>query len=160
MQLMNIQYTNFDFNNRINELTRQPDWEGVSLKPLLVDLIQALDPIESLELETFKTGTVPESTWDVVRGPGLYALIQHWSNPFFPKIIWIGEAEHVKGRVTEHLRSRGSGLRLGRLDFDCVRSVFIENDEVRRLLERELIRYFKENPESCHQDSILNKNIG
>jgi hypothetical protein len=160
-----FQWINFDFNNRINEFVSTPGCEDRDLRPFLADLIQELDPIENMRLEDLPLGRA-EAPWVAVRGPGLYALIDTVDG-FPPKIVWIGKADDcVKIRVAQHRQnmqreSMGTGKpRPGPIVFfDSVRSVFIEHDEIRQILERELIKYFQD-PDNGHADSLLNKHIG
>jgi hypothetical protein len=110
-----LQGINFDFNNRINELMAKPGSEHENLTPILIDLIGELDPIKPIKDFTKPLEWPPEPEWIAVRGPGVYALIDSFSGIWWRRIIWIGQAEYVKGRVTEHQR-------LERMFFDSVPS--------------------------------------
>jgi hypothetical protein len=90
----------------------------------------------------------------VFDGPAVYALIhtQHHLR-FYPAIVWIGQAEHMRRRIRQHEKAQERG----EIFFDSVRGVFIENARIRRLVERDLIGYFSDPENSPHADSLANK---
>jgi hypothetical protein len=110
-------------------------------------------PYELLSLEKIKAeldaGRLPEPEWSVHNGPAIYVLTDSTLNHFRPAIVWAGATEHMKRRVRQHEKNNS-------ILFDGVRGVFIEHKQMRQLIERRVIAYFK-SPESGHSETIQNK---
>jgi hypothetical protein len=151
----------FSINNRVVEMLAQmehlpgnaamPGYRGV-----LADIAKQLDkPFTLADFQKhIDDPAYPPIEYSVFDGPAVYALIHtHHHLRFYPAIVWIGQAEHMRRRIRQHEKAQERG----EIFFDSVRGVFIENARIRRLVEKDLIGYFSDPENSPHAESLANK---
>jgi hypothetical protein len=147
---------NFEFNERVNQIVASTESLRnhapiPGIHELIADVVRALDQAPSLEemQRELDAGRLPPAEWSVHNGPAIYVLTDSTLDHFCPAIVWVGQTEHMKRRVRQHQKDE-------HMLFDGVRGVFIEHDRMRRLIERQVLAYFKSD-ESGHSETIQNK---
>lgn len=147
------QMIDYSINARVDEMMAEAEkLNDDDLLPglfqIVADVIKKFEP--EVRLEDLQEGKFWEPPYETPSGPGVYCLYDTMINgPWRPAIIYIGSAEHVKGRVRTHVRRQ-------EMVFNGTRAVFIEHDRIRKLIEGKVIEYFQK-PDSGHADTLLNK---
>jgi hypothetical protein len=125
--------------------------EVPGLAALIIDVIRILEVRISIDVPHEQIGS-PGII--VHEGPGLYSLLDsgwHPGSTWIPAVRWIGQSSHVKARVRTWERTMED-----QIIFDGARAVFIESYAMRCLLEKQLIKWFR-NPDNGHSDSLQNQ---
>jgi hypothetical protein len=145
---------NFDVNTQVNELVvstdHLPDDAVVDFKPILRAVLQVLDP--PFSLDQIRNKEIPME-YTIFTGPAVTFLADTQFRSYaYRSIIYVGQTENEKQRIREWEKLRD---RHGHPVFDIVRAVFIEQDGIRRFVEKQMIKLLSR-PDSGHADCLIN----